>query len=139
MSKETAPDTTAPTLGYVLLYVPDGARAVAFWQKAFGLALRFAHESGTYSELETGATALGFVDEKTARENGGAFRPNRPDGEPAGIEVALCTKDVAALFARATGAGATAVKGPTTKPWGQTVAYVRDPDGVLVELCTPMG
>jgi lactoylglutathione lyase len=130
---------SSPTLGYVLLYVPDVARAVAFWQKAFGLALRFAHESGTYSELETGATALGFVSEETARENGGAFRPNRLAGEPAGIEVALCTRDVPALWKRATDAGATAIKAPTTKPWGQTVAYVRDPDGVLVELCTPMG
>ncbi|HUQ03173.1 MAG TPA: VOC family protein [Kofleriaceae bacterium] len=139
MSKETAGNDAAPTLGYVLLYVPDVAKAVAFWEKAFGLALRFAHESGTYSEMETGATALGFVDENMARENGGAFRLNRPDGEPAGIEVALCIKDVPALFARATAAGAKPVKAPTTKPWGQTVAYVRDPDGVLVELCTPMG
>jgi lactoylglutathione lyase len=24
-------------------------------------------------------------------------------------------------------------------PWGQTVAYVRDNNGFLVELCTPMG
>ncbi|RZL31926.1 MAG: VOC family protein, partial [Rubrivivax sp.] len=27
---------------------------------------------------------------------------------------------------------------PVTKPWGQTVAYVRCPDGTLVELCTAM-
>jgi hypothetical protein len=25
------------------------------------------------------------------------------------------------------------------KPWGQTVAYLRDINGVLVELATPMG
>ena len=28
---------------------------------------------------------------------------------------------------------------PVTKPWGQTVAYVRDGDGVLVELCSAFG
>ena len=28
---------------------------------------------------------------------------------------------------------------PITKPWGQTVAYVRAPEGTLIELCTPMG
>jgi hypothetical protein len=27
---------------------------------------------------------------------------------------------------------------PSAKPWGQTVSYVRCPDGTLVELCTPM-
>jgi catechol 2,3-dioxygenase-like lactoylglutathione lyase family enzyme len=128
-----------PALGYVLVYVPDVARAIAFWQQAFGLGLRFAHESGTYAELETGATALGFVAEEIARANGGDFRPNRSDGPPAGVELALTTHDVAAAWQRALDAGAAAVKPPSTKPWGQTVAYVRDPDGVLVELCTPMG
>jgi len=33
-------------------------------------------------------------------------------------------------------AGATLLSPPATKPWGQTVAYVRCPDGTLVELCT---
>ena len=44
-----------------------------------------------------------------------------------------------AAFARAVAAGATPLKEPVTKPWGQTVAYVRDLDGFLVELCSPIG
>jgi hypothetical protein len=36
-------------------------------------------------------------------------------------------------------AGALPAAEPVRKPWGQTVAYVRDLDGFLVELCTPMG
>jgi uncharacterized glyoxalase superfamily protein PhnB len=36
-------------------------------------------------------------------------------------------------------AGAILVAPPKQKPWGQTVAYVRDIDGFLIELCTPMG
>ncbi len=127
------------TLGYVLAYVPDVPRALAFWEQAFGLERRFLHVSNAYAELETGATALGFVSEPVAEANGGVFRANRASELPAGIEVALCVPDVGAAFARAVGAGATPVKAPTTKPWGQTVAYVRDPDGLLVELCTRMG
>jgi len=50
----------------------------------------------------------------------------------------LVTSDVPALYARAVKAGATAVSEPATKPWGQTVAYLRDKDGHLVELCTPL-
>jgi uncharacterized glyoxalase superfamily protein PhnB len=42
------------------------------------------------------------------------------------------------LHARALAAGAANVSDPATKPWGQTVAYVRDQTGFLVELCTPM-
>ncbi|MES1265849.1 MAG: VOC family protein, partial [Variovorax sp.] len=35
-------------------------------------------------------------------------------------------------------AGARLLKPATEKPWGQTVAYLRCPDGTLVEVCTPM-
>ena len=125
-------------LGYVILYVPDVAASVAFYAAAFGLAPRFVHESG-YAEIETGATALAFAAEPLADANAGPFRRNRPGETPAGFEVGLVVDDVAAAFARATEAGAIAVKPPATKPWGQTVAYVRDCNGVLVELCTAVG
>jgi uncharacterized glyoxalase superfamily protein PhnB len=35
-------------------------------------------------------------------------------------------------------AGATAVSEPAVKPWGQTVAHLRDKDGHLVALGTPL-
>ncbi len=41
-------------------------------------------------------------------------------------------------FAQAVRAGAASLVEPQTKPWGQTVAYVRDPDGNLIELASPM-
>ena len=44
------------------------------------------------------------------------------------------TDNVQAAFDRAVEEGAAAVSPPQTKPWGQDVAYVRDPDGNLVEL-----
>jgi lactoylglutathione lyase len=44
--------------------------------------------------------------------------------------------DVADAFRRTLREGARTVAGPAEKPWGQTVAYVRDPDGILVELCS---
>jgi catechol 2,3-dioxygenase-like lactoylglutathione lyase family enzyme len=55
------------------------------------------------------------------------------------MEVCLVTDDVAAACDRAVHAGAVLLKAPTVKPWGQTVAYVRCPDGALVELCTAIG
>ena len=57
---------------------------------------------------------------------------------PLGFEIALVTPDVPALYARAVKAGATVVSKPETKPWGQTVACLRDTDGHIVELCTPL-
>ncbi len=43
-----------------------------------------------------------------------------------------------AAFEAAVNAGATKIAGPKVKLWGQTVAYVRDPDGVLVEIAGEM-
>ena len=58
---------------------------------------------------------------------------------PLGMEIALVTPDVASAHARALQAGAAEIKAPADQPWGQTVSYVRCPDGTLVELCTPIG
>ncbi|MFZ5446833.1 MAG: VOC family protein [Myxococcota bacterium] len=128
----------APTLGYVILYVPRVEASLSFYERAFGLARRFLHESGSYGELETGATALAFADE-TFTPTKGQFALNRPKTPAAGAELGLVVADVAQAWQRALEAGAVPVVEPVTKPWGQTVAYVRDLDGFLVELCTAMG
>jgi len=131
----------SPSLGYVILYVNDVAASLAFYEKAFGLAKRFFHDDNgkAYGELETGATRLSFVSLALAKEHlKQEIVAAAPDKAPLGVEIALTTPDVPALFARAVKAGATAISEPTTKPWGQTVAYLRDNSGHLVELCTPM-
>ncbi|MFZ4808836.1 MAG: VOC family protein [Hyphomicrobiaceae bacterium] len=125
-------------LGYVILYVPDVARTVAFYEAAFGLTRRFVHDSGTYAEMETGATALAFAAESLSDSSGLVFARNRPDGLAAGAEVGLVTDDVAGRYQTAIDAGAVAVTPPTRKPWGQTVSYVRDLNGFLVEICSPV-
>ena len=126
-------------LGYFILYVPDVVQAVAFYEAAFGLSRRFVHESGAYAEMETGGTALAFVSEGLADSHGFEYRRTRPDDEPPGVEVAFVTDDVDAAYRRAGGAGATPVKTPEVKPWGQQVGYVRDLNGYLIEICSPMG
>jgi len=125
-------------LGYVILYVANVPATVDFYEKAFGLQRRFLHESGQYAEMETGATALAFAAEEMAKANGLTVRFNRVKEDAAAVEVALVTPDVEAAYERAVKAGAQAAQPPKQKPWGQTVAYVRDLDGVLVELCTPI-
>ena len=53
-------------LGYVIIYVSDLEATVVFYEKAFGIARRFIHESG-YAEMDTGATALAFATERSGR------------------------------------------------------------------------
>jgi lactoylglutathione lyase len=126
--------------GYTIVYVPDVLASLKFFNDAFGIATRFIHESNTYGELETGATALAFA----AAEMGEQFFPNghvsaQASPQPLGVAIALVTEDVLAAHARALDTGARELTKPEAKPWGQTVSYVWCPDGTLVELCTPIG
>jgi lactoylglutathione lyase len=123
-------------LGYTIIYVADVPATVAFYERAFGVALRFLHESNLYAEMETGATALAFAGNEMADMNGFVIAPNAKDKPPAGWEICFVTDDVAAAFAKAVGQGATAVSAPAEKPWGQTVSYVRDLNGCLVEIAS---
>ncbi len=124
-------------LGYTILYVQNVQETVSFYEKAFGLKCRFIHESGAYAEMETGQTALAFVGETLAKMTL-TFRPNRKESEPAGNEIALVTEDVEMKFYDAVKAGAIPVAPPVKKPWGQTVSYVKDMNGCLVEICSPL-
>jgi len=125
--------------GYTILYVRDVQRSIEFYESAFGFVRRFLHESGGYGELETGATALAFASHEVAGANlPQGFQASDLSRPPLASEIAFLTADVQVAFERAIRAGAFAVSGPSTKPWGQTVAFVRDLDGHLVELCTPI-
>ena len=126
-------------LGYAILYVSDVEASLAFFETAFGLPRRFYHESG-YGEVETGSTALGFASHQLGASNLPAgYVKADASSVPLGMEIALVTDDVQSAFDKALAAGATPLKAPMEKPWGQVVAYLRCPDGLLVELCSPVG
>lgn len=125
--------------GYTIIYVSNVAQSLSFFEQAFGLERKFLHESGTYGELATGQTSLAFAAHELGDMNfsGGHVAVDR-SAQPLGFEIALVTEQVDQAHARALAAGATELAAPAQKPWGQTVSYVRCPDGVLVELCSPM-
>jgi uncharacterized glyoxalase superfamily protein PhnB len=134
-------NTPSVVLGYVILFVKDVSASLAFYEQAFSLSRRFFNDDHgkAYGELETGAACLAFASLELAQAQ---LKRDvvvaSMDKPPLGVEVALVTADVPALYSRALDAGATSVSAPATMPWGQTVAYVRDIDGHLIELCTPV-
>ncbi|WP_349358539.1 VOC family protein [Stappia sp.] len=121
---------------YTILYVEDVARTLAFYERAFGLETGFLHESGDYGELVTGRTKLAFSSRALMTQLGKA--PARADPQAPVFEIALETDDVAGTLARARAAGAGLVQDVRAEAWGQTTAYVSDPDGYLVEICSPV-
>jgi lactoylglutathione lyase len=124
--------------GYTIIYVADVAASLAFFEKAFSLKTRFLHESG-YGELETGETTLAFASHQLGESNlPGGYVAADASPLPLGIEIAIVTDSVVEAHHHAVSAGAVSVQEPVEKPWGQTVSYVRSPDGVLLELCSPI-
>ncbi|GGG45044.1 hypothetical protein GCM10011414_13240 [Croceivirga lutea] len=58
--------------------------------------------------------------------------------KPFGIELAFVTETIESDFKRALENGATLFEPLTKKPWGQQAGYVRDNNGFLIEICTPI-
>ncbi|WP_119680830.1 VOC family protein [Indioceanicola profundi] len=121
-------------LKYTIHYVKNVKETLAFYGSAFGIPTQFLHESETYGELNTGETTLSFSSLQLMRDLG--KNPSSPDPQRPCFEIAFQTEDVAAAYARAVEAGAVPVQSPERMPWGQTVAYVSDLNGFLVEICT---
>ncbi len=129
------------TFGYSIFFVADVEATVSFYEQAFGMSRKFVTPENDYGELATGETTLAFVSNELAAQNldsAGGFAKIDPAAPPIGASLTLLTDDVAAMLDQALKAGATAYTEPMLKPWGQTVANVRDINGVLIEVATPV-
>lgn len=123
-------DLSAPD--YVVLVVADLDRSLAFYTGTLGLAL--GHRSGPYAQLETGRTRLALFRRDAMAETLGGDALGEPDPGAPAFELGFKVDDVDAAWTELTRRGVAGVVGPTDRPWGQRTAYVRDPDGHLVEL-----
>ena len=125
-------------LGYAIVYVPDVPATLRHYEAAFGCETSMLHESNLYGELNTGDTVLAFAAHEMAEMNGIAVEPCRPTDVAQGYELVFVTDDVETAYARALENGASQVKLPEAKPWGQVVGYVRDINGALIEIASPL-
>ena len=114
-------------LDYTILVVDDLDVALAFYTDALGLAL--GHRSGPYAQLDTGSCRLALYERDAMAETLGV-----PAAAVPAFEIGFKVDDVDAAFNELIERGARPAVAPTDRPWGQRTAYVRDPDGHLVEL-----
>ena len=126
-------------LGYTILYVESVAETIAFYEKAFGFERGMVTATYEYGELQTGSTKLAFAANSFAKGlTSVPFEAAAPDKAAPPLELGLVTETVEADFERAVAGGALIVKRPEKKPWGQVVGYVRDNNGFLIEICSPI-
>ena len=122
---------------YTILYVDDVPATLAFFEDAFGLTRAMLVDTEDYGVLDSGDTQLAFASIELMQSNTIPIRKNAP-AEGWCSEIGFETEDVPAALARARKAGATLVSDVQEKPWGQTVAFVTDPNGFLIEICSPI-
>jgi len=126
-------------LGYTILYVSDVAKSVEFYELAFGFQKKFITPENDYAELLSGETTISFVSLELANSNlKNGFIVSSQADKPFGITLAFVTDDVDEIMNKALPLGAILVENPIKKPWGQIVGYIRDIDGFLLEVCTPV-
>jgi catechol 2,3-dioxygenase-like lactoylglutathione lyase family enzyme len=100
------------------------------------LGLELNHRSGPYAQLRTGATRLAMY-ERSAMEETLGMGLTAPAENAPGFELGFFVTNVDNAYAELVISGATAVTPPADRAWGQRTAYVRDPDGNLIELVEP--
>ena len=89
--------------------------------------------------LISGTTTISFANLELAKSNfKEAFSVSSLNQKPFGIELAFTTLDVKKLVDVAIENGAVKLSDIQVKPWGQEVAYIRDLNGFIIEICTPM-
>ena len=125
--------------GYTIFYVEDIERTIEFYERAFGFQRKFITPENDYGELITGDTTIAFASLELGRSNfKGGFNSIENHGKPMGMEMAFVTDEIERDFQKAIDAGALQLEAVVEKPWGQKVGYLRDINGVLIEICTPV-
>ena len=124
---------------YTILYVPDVARTLEFYTKAFGFEQKFLTPEKDYGEMVSGSTTLAFANLELGHSNfTKGFVPSSLQKKAFGIELAFTTANVEKVMERAIENGAELMETAVTKPWGQQVGYLRDVNGFIIEICTPI-
>ena len=124
---------------YSIIYVESVSDTMAFYEKAFGFRRKFITPEFDYGELATGETTIAFASIVLGESNfKKGFEKIANAKKPIGVEMAFTTEDIEADFETAIQAGATIYEPIKEKPWGQKVGYLRDNNGFLIEICTPL-
>lgn len=119
-------------LRYVVLFVEDLERALEFYGTTLGLQVR--HRAEGYAELAVDGPRFALLERRRVPEIVGLQEGVRPPSGAHEGEIAFLVEDVDAVYSELRASGARFVCPPTDRPWGQRSAYLKDPDGHLIEI-----
>jgi catechol 2,3-dioxygenase-like lactoylglutathione lyase family enzyme len=129
-------NTNTVQLASVRVITDDLPRLVRFYEIVTGVDAQYLTDD--FAELVTPSAT--FAVSHARRVAFIADNPPRPRANSSAI-VEFLVGDAEALFARLQaeyGDGLEVVQAPTMMPWGNLSVLLRDPDGTLINLYTPM-
>lgn len=106
--------------------------SIHFYQHVLGFPIKLRVES--YVEFDTGDVTLSINSRQDVKEALGLPVPEANQASHT-FEIGFVVDDVEQTIASMKKKGVSIIKEPAKKPWGQTVAYVSDPDGHFIEIC----
>ncbi len=121
-------------LGYVVLFVEDLDRALAFYRDKVGLSVRFQDKG--YAELAVAGSKFALLARSRLPELVGAGHTGRPASGAHEAGVTLLVEDVDRVHRDLTSRGISFLGAPQNRPWGQRTAYFQDTEGHLIEIAT---
>lgn len=117
----------------IRIITADVARLVDFYERVTGVPA--AWSTPDFAEVRAGSATLAIAGVRTvALFAPGAARPSANGS----VIVEFLVDDVDAVHRRLTGFVADFVTEPTTMPWGNRSLLLRDPDGNLINVFTPV-
>ena len=131
-SPESPNDVVTP-----YLVVRGAAEAIEFYKKVFGAAEKMRMEDGArigHAELRIGKSTIMLADEYPEHK---VLGPRALGGSPVRLQVE--TRDVDAVAARASAAGAKILQNPTDQPYGERNTKLEDPFGHVWIFSAPIG
>lgn len=124
---------------YTILYVKNVTESITFYEQIFDFKRKFITPENDYGELNTGETTIAFASLELAKSNiKNGIIESELTNKPFGIELGFISDDVNETYSKAINYGAISEMKPIEKPWGQIVSYIRDIDGFLIEICSPL-
>lgn len=118
---------------YIILYVRNVEETMHFYRDILQLPVKM--QVDTYVEFDTGMTTLSFNTRESVRQDIGLDVAENLMASST-FEIGFVVEDVVATIEHLRQQQVVIVKEPVVKPWGQTVAYITDPDGHFIEICS---
>lgn len=120
---------------FPVVYVRDVPQALRFYEGLLGFAPQYRHPpdgDAVFVSLRRDEAELGLVHESSPRHFLGIELGDGPR-----FELFVYVDDVDATAAAAREAGFDVAREPEDQPWGERVAFLRDPDGNPVTVAMP--